>query len=59
MEWLAADRFWTWESKGSKGWACRFRVGRLQVGGVVMRHRYASGSSDRWVFHPTVVYDRA
>lgn len=51
-------RVWTWERDGSKGWACRFRVGRVQFGGVVMRHRYAT-SSDRWVIRPEVIYDRA
>lgn len=57
---VATKRVWTWERENgrSKGWACRFRFGRLQLGGTIIRHRYAT-SSDRWVIHPKMIYDRA
>lgn len=51
-------RFWTTERDDSKTWHARLRLGRLTVGWHVHRHRYPS-SSDRWVFQPEVIYDRA
>ncbi len=37
-------------------WQRRWRVGRVQIGYRVMRHRFPL-TTDRWVFHPSFVYD--
>jgi hypothetical protein len=39
-------------------WRRHVERGRLKFGVTVMRHRYPLGSSDRWVVHPSLVYDR-
>lgn len=35
------------------------RIGRLQLKLVVWCHEYDEGIPDRWVFQPSLVYDRA
>ena len=42
----------------TRRWNASWRVGRLRLRFCLMRHRYAM-CSDRWVFQPSVIYDRA
>lgn len=39
-------------------WGKKFPRLRLQVSVTVYRHVYHSGSTDRWVIQPGLVYDR-
>ncbi len=51
-------RRWKWEQGTTTGWAFRWTVWRLQIGGRLMRHAYGPHTSDRWVLQPDFVYDR-
>lgn len=56
---MSNPKTWKWKRDGTAGYGVRLRIGRLQIGGRLMRHRYPRPESpDRWVLQPDLVYDR-